>query len=276
MQFSLSFSSPLRPVGLGVTALLTGAVLALAAPLSASAHVHVDPDSAEPGGYSVLTFRVPNESATASTTSVTVELPTDTPFSYVAYQPVPGWSAEVITETLPEPITEGNATLTEAPVRVVWTATGGGIADGQFELFPLSVGPVPEVGSLLLPTAQGYSDGTVVEWDEAADVSGAEPEHPAPVLYVTDAPPAEGHAHADAAGAEGAADGTDGTTVAVSGDASLAASASATSAAASLALGFGIGGFVLGAGALVVVIVVLRRRPVAAPDQAGTDEVGTR
>ena len=44
------------------------AFLALAAPIAASAHVHVDPGSAAAGGYSTLTFKVPNESATASTT----------------------------------------------------------------------------------------------------------------------------------------------------------------------------------------------------------------
>jgi hypothetical protein len=85
--------------------------------------------------------------------------------------PVPGWSAELVTEG-------------DLVTAIVWTASPGSeIGAGQLQLFPISVGPVPDVGSVLLPAAQGYSDGTVVEWNE----EGADAEHPAPVLFVNDA-----------------------------------------------------------------------------------------
>ena len=61
-----------------------------AAPLAASAHVTVNPNTADPGSYATVQFRVPNESETATTTRVEVQLPTDTPFIYAAYEPIPG------------------------------------------------------------------------------------------------------------------------------------------------------------------------------------------
>jgi len=250
--------------GAAATAVALGALaLVLAAPLSASAHVHVDPGQATPGSYSTLTFKVPNESATAITTSVVVDLPTDTPFTSVAYQPVPGWTAAVTTAALPEPVTVGDATITEAPVSVTWTADpGAGVADGQYQLFPISAGPVPDVGSILLPVHQIYSDGSVVDWNEPTPASGEEPEHPAPTLYIGEAPPAEeGAASAsvtptDAAGAGSASDTASGSAATVAADAA---------ATGSLALGLGIGGFVLGAAALIVAVVSgARRRPATA------------
>ena len=251
-----------------VALLATGVVLA--APLAASAHVHVEPGQAEPGSYSTLTFKVPNESATAVTTSVTVDLPTDTPFTSVSYQPVPGWTASVTTGALPAPVTVGDVTLTEAPLSVTWTAAeGSGIAAGQFQEFPISAGPVPDVGSVLLPAHQVYSDGTVVDWDEATQDSGEEPEHPAPTLYIEDAPPTDddsaSHDHAAGVSAGSSADGSgsDGSAAggAASGSGSDAATAASAEASASTALGLGIGGFALGAVALVVAVIALLRRP---------------
>ncbi|MCS5722981.1 YcnI family protein [Herbiconiux sp. CPCC 203407] len=245
------------------SALLTAAVV-LAAPLAASAHVHVDPATAVAGGYATLTFKVPNESETASTNRIEVDLPTDTPFTSVSYQPVPGWSAEVIEGPLPEPITVGDATLTTAPLSVVWTADDGvGIVDGQFQEFPISVGPVPDTDDVVLPAHQGYTDGSVVDWADAPLESGEEPEHPAPVLVIDrSADEAAGHG-AHGGGADAAADTAGG-----GGD------VTATAAAASegpdpLSLGLGIGGFGLGAIALVVAVVALLRRP--ADEQSRTE-----
>jgi hypothetical protein len=93
-----------RTIMTATTAALAAVALAIAAPLSASAHVRVDPDQASPGGYTVLTFRVPTESATAGTVKLEVDLPTATPFTSVSYQPVAGWSAKVTTSTLPKPV----------------------------------------------------------------------------------------------------------------------------------------------------------------------------
>ncbi|WP_263118211.1 YcnI family protein [Cellulomonas sp. RIT-PI-Y] len=184
-----------RTARLLATTAATGAVLALTA-TAASAHVHITPDTTAAGSYAILTVRVPNESPDAATVGVTVDLPTDTPLTYVATEPVPGWTAEVITGALPEPVEVNGATLTQAPLQVVWTATDGGIGDGEFQQFELSTGPLPEAGiDLVLPTHQAYSDGSVVDWDEVS-TDGTEPESPAPEFTTTaavedDSPAAE-------------------------------------------------------------------------------------
>jgi uncharacterized protein YcnI len=229
------------------TALVGGVALAVAVPLAASAHVRVSPDQAAAGSYSTLTFKVPTESATATTTSVTVDLPRDTPFSSVSTEPVPGWTAEVTTEELATPVETDDATITEAPVAVEWTADDGvGLRSGEFQRFTVSVGPVPDTGSIVLPAHQGYSDGSVVDWDEATPASGEEPEHPAPTLYVDDAPPAE---------AMGAA-----MTTTPAPDAAVATTSSDPDAASSaVAVGLGVGGLALGAVALVVAVFALTR-----------------
>lgn len=173
----------------GALALTAGLVLAV--PLSASAHVRVSPVTAAAGADdTLLTFAVPNESDSATTTRVQVDLPTATPFGEVAYDPVPGWTAAVTTARLPKPAKVDGATVTEAPVRIVWTAASGTrLTEGQVQLFTVSVGPMPDTGRVLLPTTQTYSDGSVVHWDEPTSATGEEPEHPAPAVYIRDAVP---------------------------------------------------------------------------------------
>ena len=146
----------MKKTTIGVPAAIgAGLLLALAAPLSASAHVTIDPGQAEAGSYTVVTVKVPNESETATTNRVELSLPTDTPFTSVRYVPVPGWTAELVKTTLPEPVTMGESTVTEAVTSVVWTADAGSeIGSGQLQLFPLSVGPVPDTGSVTLPADQ--------------------------------------------------------------------------------------------------------------------------
>lgn len=194
---------------------LSAGALALAAP--ASAHVTVNPREAAAGGYHKLSLRVPNESPTAGTVAVAVSLPTDTPLASVSVRPHAGWDAEVTRTTLPEPVTSGDLELTEAVTRITWTAEPGvRVAPGQFEEFDISVGPLPEdVETLSFPATQTYDDGEVVAWDQPL-VEGTEPEHPAPVLTVTDAPreshdAATARATAAAAGVDGAAPADDST-----------------------------------------------------------------
>lgn len=232
----------------------TGAALLLtvAAPLSASAHVTVSPNSAPAGSWTLVNVKVPNESATAVTTSVTLSLPTDTPFTSVSYVPVPGWTTTLVRETLPKPVTVGENSITEAVTTVTWTAAPGSeIAAGQLMVFPLSLGPVPEVGSIVLPAEQTYSDGTIVKWTETV----ADAEHPAPVLYVNDAAPSGHHGgattdpdseHAGEHDGEHADEGN--------------AGAESASAYDPIARTFGIAGLLVAATGIVVAIAALRRK----------------
>ncbi|GAA4178573.1 YcnI family protein [Gryllotalpicola koreensis] len=228
----------------GAAVLAASVALALAAAPAASAHVKVDASSTAAGGYTVLTFRVPTESATASTVSLTVQLPTEHPFTSVTYQPVPGWTAKLVTTKLAKPLTDDDGnTIDSAVTQVVWTATGGGLAPGQFGQFPLSVGPLPDAGTLFLPTEQKYSDGSVVDWSQQAQ-GGAEAEHPAPSVVVTK--PAAG-------GTATAAD------VSASQGSSAAQAAPAASPVDGWALGFGVAGVVVALAASGAAAVALRR-----------------
>lgn len=172
----------------GIAAVLLGVPLLLVGTATASAHVRVHPDSTTTGSYSQLTFRVPNESATAGTVKVSVTLPQDHPFTSVSTTPVAGWTAKITTAPLPTPVEVGGATITEAPRTVTWTAQRGvQIRSGEYQDFPISVGPLPAPGQLVLPATQTYSDGTVVDWSQTSTAGQAEPDHPAPEFTVTPA-----------------------------------------------------------------------------------------
>jgi len=190
-----------RTLKTAAAATMTAGLLAAGA-AAASAHVHVDSDDPAAGGYSHLTFNVPNESATAKTSKLEVTLPADTPFTSVSVKPIEGWKAEITTSDLPKPVTIAGATVTKAPSSVVWTADAAHqLAQNEYQAFSLSVGVLPDAGTTVtLPTAQTYTDGTVVKWDEKTVEGQAEPEHPAPSFVTTakDSDAAAAHAAATA------------------------------------------------------------------------------
>jgi uncharacterized protein YcnI len=181
---------------------MTAGMLAAGA-AAASAHVSVSPDRPAAGGYTHLTFNVPNESPTAKTAQLSVTLPTDTPLTSVSVKPVEGWKAEITTSALPQPVTIAGATITKAPSSVVWTADAAHqIGQNEYQSFSLSVGVLPEAGTTVtLPTTQTYTDGTEVKWDEKTVEGQGEPEHPAP-SFVTTAEDAEHTAGSSSASAQ--------------------------------------------------------------------------
>lgn len=169
----------------------------------ASAHVTVNPSEASQGGYATLTFKVPNEKDDASTVQVDVEIPTDNPIASVSVQPVPGWTATVTKTALASPVETEGGQVTEAVSKITWT--GGEIQPGQFQQFPVSMGPLPETDAVEFKALQTYSDGEVVRWIEATPASGDEPEFPVPVLTLEKAD--EGADH-DATAADDEAEAT--------------------------------------------------------------------
>lgn len=159
------------------------AVFGLAA--AASAHVTINPGDATQGGEARVAFRVPDESDTASTTKLQVFLPTDQPLASVLVMPIPGWTAVLTTSKLAAPIkTDDGDTVTDAVSQITWTATSAATAikPGQFQEFPVSIGPLPKADAMAFKALQTYSDGTVVRWIDATVAGQAEPAHPAPVL----------------------------------------------------------------------------------------------
>jgi uncharacterized protein YcnI len=189
----------------------------------ASAHVRVSSDDATPGGYGVMTFRVPNESDTASTVSIRIQLPTDTPLTFVQAEPVAGWTITETTTQLDPPVESDGDTISQTVSVVQFAAdAGGGIAPGQFQQFRLLGGPFPDAASLTVPVVQTYSDGTEAAWIEPTVEGQAEPQYPAPTLSLSAAADGASDAHGGSTdeGSTGTAGGgtTDTDTAAADGD----------------------------------------------------------
>ncbi|WP_431035095.1 YcnI family protein [Streptomyces sp. P6-2-1] len=193
-------------------ALAASGVLVLAGP--AAAHVSVAPQgTAAKGGYATVNFKVPNERDDASTVKLEVSLPTDHPLASVQPQPVPGWTVKVTQATLDKPIEMHGEKVTEAPSKITWTAEGKGVEPGQFQQFPLSLGPLPEdADQLVFKALQTYSDKEVVRWIEEPKSDGSEPDDPAPVLALSAAADDAHGAAANGSASDSAAgdDGKDG------------------------------------------------------------------
>jgi uncharacterized protein YcnI len=169
---------------IGVAGLLTGTAL-LALPSAASAHVDVQPDEVPGGGFSVISFRVPNERDDASTTKVRVLLPVDQPLASVQTTPMPGWDIATKDRAVDEPIDFFGSKVSSVVSEVTWSATGPGLRPGQFQDFAVSVGQLPDSGEMVFRAVQTYSSGEVVKWNEVSVDDSVEPEHPAPVLTLT-------------------------------------------------------------------------------------------
>ena len=173
-----------------VAALCGAVVFALAGP--ALAHVTVSSPDAKAGEEAVLTFHVPTESDTASTTAIAVQLP---PMASVSVLPMPGWRIVTRTSKLAKPlVTDDGDKVTDAVTEVDWVATtkSSAIEPGQFQQFTIEAGPLPQADSLSFGVVQTYSDKTVVQWNEVpAPGSTVEPDHPKPVLTLAADDPAQ-------------------------------------------------------------------------------------
>ncbi|ASD23326.1 sortase [Cryobacterium sp. LW097] len=205
------------------TALLGAGLLALSAPLAASAHVDVEPSSTAAGSYSLLTFSLGHGCDGSATTGITIDIP-DT-ITSVTPTINPGWDIT--------PLTDGQVTYTALTP----------LADGLRTTFVLSL-QIPEdaaVGdTLAFPVRQSCEVGET-DWSETVVEGEAEPAHPAPSLTVTEAGAESGHGHNAAAAADGAP----------------AAEPIATDDV--LARLLGIGGLIVGAVGLVVAVAARRK-----------------
>ncbi|WBB64564.1 YcnI family protein [Streptomyces sp. WMMC500] len=238
------------------TAVAAGAVLLLAGP--AAAHVTVDPDAAEQGGYATVNFKVPNERDDASTVKLEVTLPAEHPLTSVMPQPVPGWDVKVEKAKLDTPIESHGEQITEAASKVTWS--GGKIEPGTFQQFPVSMGALPEdADQLVFKAVQTYDSDEVVRWIEIPEEGAEEPELPAPVLALT--PAADGgHGGAgDDAADDDAGNGDDTEPAAAEGDGTNDTAADDDGSSDTTARTLGIVGIVLGAGGVAFGVMSRRR-----------------
>jgi len=233
------------PVRVAVVGALTAAAC-LAGAGSAFAHVTVHPDSyAQGAADGTLTFRIPNEDDSASTTKVDITFPVDHPIPSVMVTAEPGWTAQVKSTKLSTPIKTDDGDITDAVSEIIWT--GGKIQPGQYQDFSVAFGALPTgVDQLVFKTLQTYSGGKITRWIEEPKPGQDEPENPAPVLKLTAPAAADGTDSADGAdGADSAKDSTATPSVS-SSPAPVASQVASVAASDGTARGLGIAGLVVG------------------------------
>ena len=234
-------------------------VLVVAAATPAVGHVEVSSPNASPGEEGTLVFTVPNESESATSVELTVNLLQDTPFAEVSVRSKPGWTIKEQTDKLPQPVKVDGFTLSKAVSSVTWTAAKGhGIPVGEFDEFELSVGPFPDsTDPISFPAIQTYSDGEVVRWVQPAKPDGSEPEHPAPQLTLGQ--------ESSAGDPDGSSATAEPSTPTESADATVTDTGTTDSAGTetrssdSTARVLGAGALVLGAAGLIVAAIALRK-----------------
>lgn len=167
-----------------LTCVLAAAIfLALVPAGSAWAHVTANVVDARQGGFTVITFRMPNERDDASSVKLDVQFPVDQPLASVSVKPVAGWTAKITKSRLDKPVEVFGEPLTEAVSQITWTAEAdAAVKPGEFQEFPVSVGPLPKADTMVFKALQTYSGGEVVRWIEERTEGGEAPEHPAPQI----------------------------------------------------------------------------------------------
>ncbi|HWM13648.1 MAG TPA: YcnI family protein [Gaiellaceae bacterium] len=145
-------------------------------PAAAAAHVTIQPGEWEAGAFATMAVRVPNESDTGATTSISMQFPEEV--LTARFKPHPLCDREVEMAPLDQPVED----ITERIASVTWTCDPG-IAVGEFDELGMSF-QVPEDAAegdeLLFPTVQVYSDGEERAWVDP----DPEAESPAPRVTV--------------------------------------------------------------------------------------------
>lgn len=211
---------------------LAGVALAVGAPLAASAHIHVTPDSSPAESSTTLTFSFSHGCEDFPTTALAVDIPDGV--TNVVPVASAGWSIE---RTLAD-----NGTVT----RVVYTAVEpieSGIK-GEVSLDARFSADLAD-SVVAFPVTQECTTGSTA-WTEETVEGEEEPGAPVPTVGVGAVAEEDGHGH----------DGAASRSADVHPDAADAASA----APPTIALWLGAGGLALGAAALVVAVVALNRR----------------
>ena len=215
--------------------LAAGALLAVAVPHSASAHIGLAPTSTAAGSSTVLTFALSHGCDGSATTAIAIDIPE----SITSVTPTvnPGWEVAKVPVPLDTPLDDGHGnSITTRVGQVVYTATAP-LADGLRDTFALSL-TLPEDAAgttLAFPVLQTCKAGSTV-WDQVAKDGESEPEHPAPSVAVTAAVTTDSHG----AGTDHGVGGDD-------PEAATADDPAATGSGDVLARVLGVGGLVVGA-----------------------------
>ncbi|BDZ63996.1 YcnI family copper-binding membrane protein [Agromyces mangrovi Wang et al. 2018] len=233
----MTIRTTIRTTSLAAAALGGGALLALAAPLAANAHVTVTPSGTAAGSYAVMTFSVAHGCEGSPTTSLAIDIPEGV--ASVAPTVSATWDVETVTDddrvsqvvyTAVEPLPDGFRDTVELQVRIAEDAAGT---------------------DLVFPVVQACEEGETA-WVEVAAEGEEEPASPAPFITVTESTgDAHGHGTTDDSADEEHSDEAH----AESTEASEASDASETDV---LARVLGIGGLVVGAVGIVLAVTARR------------------
>ncbi|MGF7048987.1 uncharacterized protein YcnI [Paenibacillus sp. DS2015] len=154
----------------------------------ASAHVTVKPTTSTPSAWETYSIKIPVEKD-IPTTKVTLKIPAEVDFKQ--YQPVPEW--EVSTEK------DSAGKI----VSITWSATGKGIAAGEFQQFNFVAQNPKQDEEIAWDAFQYYEDGSIVEWTGDKDSDS-----PHSTTQVTAAPASEEASHDDSHSHNTATEGT--------------------------------------------------------------------
>ena len=225
----------IRTTAITATALVGGALLALGAPLAASAHVTVTPSATAAGSYTVLTFAFGHGCEGSPTTEITFDIPEG--IDSVSPTLNPNWTIEKVADG-------------ERTSQVVYTAITP-VEDGYRDTVELSVRlPDDAAGeTLVFPVLQQCAEGET-NWDQVAEEGEEEPDSPAPVVVVTEA---TGDAHGGGAAVVDDAEHDEGH------DEATASDAASESSADTVARILGIGGLAVGVVGIVLALSARRR-----------------
>lgn len=141
-----------------------GVALAIAGP--ASAHIHTDPASVQAGSKATVGFIVEHGCSGSPTTKVEIQLPDGA--TDIAGVDAAGFTSSV----------DG---------RVV-TFSGGTLPDGQEQAFSVRFTVPDSPGDVPVKLIQTCEQGSL-EWIELQPAGAPEPEHPAPILTITQGTP---------------------------------------------------------------------------------------
>lgn len=234
-----------RTALVSAAALGGGLLLALGAPLAASAHVGVEASSTAAGSYTVLSFSTPHGCGESPTTKLTFTIPEG--ISSVTPTRNANYTIDKVVEELPEPVQDSHgANIVERDAQVVYTAITP-LPTDQRDVVELSLQlPADAAGeTLAFPVLQECTDGST-DWSAVVEEGEAEPEHPAPTIVVTEA---AGDAHGHGAEEE--------TADTASADESV--DAAPASSEDVVARWLAAGGLAIGAIGIVLAIVAWRR-----------------
>lgn len=155
---------------------------------AAFAHITMEANRPEAGGYAKLTFQVPHGCEGSSTTKVTVQIPEGV--LSVKPQVHPNWTISMKTVKLKKPVELHGKPITETTSEVSWS--GGPLPDIYMDEFAMSVLlPIRPGEAVFFPVIQECEKGRSA-WVET---NSKDSKLPAPSIQLKAPSKSEGHHH---------------------------------------------------------------------------------